>query len=354
MSKITKKELDTLAKKILHLERYKVFKKEDSVTFTEYVLPCKKSIYVMKDQFNRIKIGISNNPEERSKAFSTSGLKIDVKYYTDLCSNSSKIESNLHKVFADRKIKGEWFNITEKEAIKEIQKQTLENKDYILKDDGITFNNDEIYRLLKINGYVDIEELLDNNRFLLRATKNELIEKIKYLFMNEEATEEYYCTEYPLLNDTLMVYFNIFDEDKLNIFDFTIEYEPHGIYCSFYVLKGEYYNDLELTIPLFRENNRDVIKAMMKEVDMLYNNLLGENVQKCTKLLSIRYKNNDYRDKLQIKGKKAFNEIQSLNASLMASNLDFDIRKTIICNTCKAKFKDLKNDIKEEFLNKII
>lgn len=76
----------------------------------------KTFIYIMYDSKNDYyKIGISNNPKYREKTLQSEKPCIDLYLYFE---GSYKDEQILHKKFNDKRIRGEWFNLTEEDISK--------------------------------------------------------------------------------------------------------------------------------------------------------------------------------------------------------------------------------------------
>lgn len=226
---------------------------EDDTGITIYEINKeKKSIYIMKDDNNRIKIGASSNVAKRKKNIEcSSGLNINVVYHTPLCINWSKIGRNMHRIFKENNIKGEWFNITEKQAIEEIKKQQVDTREYFLTGKKKEFSFAQLERITKIGYSVEMKFLEDHNRFLLNATKEELIKEIEQLFITDKR-ESGWCTPYVNLWNALYVYFKVFNETKLDILNITIEELPNS-YDLFYVSDRSIYDDYVTYLDLLRE-----------------------------------------------------------------------------------------------------
>lgn len=70
-------------------------------------------VYLLKSPTNAYKIGRSKNPQDRIKTFGVK-LPFEVEYLAiipaqDMCS----LEAELHQRFADKRINGEWFALTD-------------------------------------------------------------------------------------------------------------------------------------------------------------------------------------------------------------------------------------------------
>ena len=83
-----------------------------------------KSVYVILNKDNgRVKIGVSDNPEERIQSLMhQGGCMMSIMYKSHQISNANEVERNLHAMFVDKRFVGEWFNITPTEAIKMVRK----------------------------------------------------------------------------------------------------------------------------------------------------------------------------------------------------------------------------------------
>ena len=78
-------------------------------------------VYLMHDTTNGFyKIGISNNPEYRERTLQSEKPTIELIQAKQYPSRSiaEAIESSLHKVFAEKRIRGEWFTLDERDVDK--------------------------------------------------------------------------------------------------------------------------------------------------------------------------------------------------------------------------------------------
>lgn len=87
--------------------------------------------------------------------------------------------------------------------------------------------------------------------------------------------------------------------------------------------------------------------------DMLNRALFGYSSKQMKVVREVEY-NNNLRDNLQIEANEALSELQTMNNNLVVSNLDYQTRKMIIENTCKAKFMELKIKVVTEFNKELI
>jgi hypothetical protein len=86
-------------------------------------------VYILTNELNRVKIGITKDIEQRKKTISlASGSLIKEQYKTELINNAKEIEKTLHSHFNKYRYIGEWFNITPLEAKKELIKLNKEYK----------------------------------------------------------------------------------------------------------------------------------------------------------------------------------------------------------------------------------
>ena len=95
-----------------------------------------------------------------------------------------------------------------------------------------------------------------------------------------------------------------------------------------------------------RKGFDDIDYMYIREANLLNESLTGF---KASQLRSyVGAKDDITRDSLEQKVNKALDELQTLNTSLLMSDLDFDFRKQIIKTTCENKYSDLYiNNIKE-------
>lgn len=206
---------------------------EDKVVISKGVPSCEKVVYIMKDNFNRIKIGVSQNSIGRNKEISDiSGLNIINIYESRYCSNWSEIENNMHKIFRKCKIKGEWFNIDEKDAIAELNNQNFKNEKYKSKDKKYEYTLEQLCRIYKIVNSGSYNGCNYDDEFELNCTKEELKKEISNLIIMEDDERYEYLIGF---------YFDIFEEEKIQYENFYIE--PFLCYESFATLNDGSYGD---------------------------------------------------------------------------------------------------------------
>lgn len=69
----------------------------------------KRVYFMLSDQTDQIKIGMSNDPWKRATSIQTPA-RIIVCLYTDYTPSCADLESSLHRQFAAQRIRGEWFD----------------------------------------------------------------------------------------------------------------------------------------------------------------------------------------------------------------------------------------------------
>lgn len=100
--------------KIVAFPYFKIISKAELIEETNWIenkktLYKNKNLYILKNEIGRIKIGISENVEQRVKALSNSaGMKIDILRVINFNGN---LEWQLHKHFKEKRYIGEWFDL---------------------------------------------------------------------------------------------------------------------------------------------------------------------------------------------------------------------------------------------------
>jgi hypothetical protein len=86
-------------------------------------------VYVISSECGRVKIGISSSPPNRFMGLSGSSprkLTLEhVEVANDFEGFAERIEGWCHKVLADHRSHGEWFNVPVEEAIKTVRQVTV-------------------------------------------------------------------------------------------------------------------------------------------------------------------------------------------------------------------------------------
>jgi Rha family phage regulatory protein len=93
-------------------------------------------VYIIGNKDNDyLKIGVSNNVDKRLKQLQTGAWsKLELLYQSMVCSNGFDVEANIHALFKDKKVLGEWFDIELNEAINLIESDNFTLKSEYLKD----------------------------------------------------------------------------------------------------------------------------------------------------------------------------------------------------------------------------
>lgn len=85
-----------------------------------------KRIYVMKSDLGLTKIGIANDPLRRADAIrSASGSQVKLIHASIPTPDARLIESIAHRLLADKRRSGEWFDVSPSDAIEAIEKAVL-------------------------------------------------------------------------------------------------------------------------------------------------------------------------------------------------------------------------------------
>ena len=70
----------------------------------------KQKLYLMKNEFGMLKIGISSNANKRrTDLMNSSGIDIDLLGVWHIVGSAYDVEQKLHEQFKDFRLKGEWF-----------------------------------------------------------------------------------------------------------------------------------------------------------------------------------------------------------------------------------------------------
>jgi len=82
-----------------------------------------KRVYVIENERGLIKVGVSQNVENRIKVLSKQGgFLIQNLFTTDPCSNAYEIERHVHKKLDESCVNGEWFSVSFDEAVDIVQR----------------------------------------------------------------------------------------------------------------------------------------------------------------------------------------------------------------------------------------
>lgn len=199
---------------------------------------CKENgtVYIIKTESNKVKIGRSKTPEKRINVLRTqSGSEILESYISEVCSNYEKLELEMHKIFKTNRKIGEWFEIDFSKAVetlkglkkeppifytegerlkkeKEMERLAIEMVTMNLEEEEVTFNFDkwkieeedinslkkEIYGDMVKNAemFKEIEEFEESAHYYDLANKlinpNKNLDEIK-LLVQEFYEEIYLC-----------------------------------------------------------------------------------------------------------------------------------------------------------------
>ena len=78
-------------------------------------------VYLIRSSEGLCKIGRTIDPQDRLKTLQlNTGVALTLEYSKDLRSKGKRVEKELHRLYAEKKIRGEWFALeaTDVEAVK--------------------------------------------------------------------------------------------------------------------------------------------------------------------------------------------------------------------------------------------
>lgn len=85
-----------------------------------------KHLYVILMSNGSVKIGIAYDIDRRySQIKASSGMEIKRHWESELIKDAYKLETKLHKIYKDKRLKGEYFNVDYDEAIKLAQEVAM-------------------------------------------------------------------------------------------------------------------------------------------------------------------------------------------------------------------------------------
>ena len=123
-------------------------------------------VYLLKsNKRDTLKIGMTTNLEQRMKSFKTCSKHLGIEgetfefLYTIKVDKYSKLETLLHKKFADKRVCGEWFDITKEEFINMLESIDLEQ----FKETKTKNTNNEVPII--IDNYILLNALFKNTIF---------------------------------------------------------------------------------------------------------------------------------------------------------------------------------------------
>jgi len=81
-----------------------------------------KSLYVMKSEIGLVKLGIAQDPEKRKRSIqNASGMRLVLSHQTGPHDEARCIETVAHKLLGEKRRAGEWFDVSEDQAISAIR-----------------------------------------------------------------------------------------------------------------------------------------------------------------------------------------------------------------------------------------
>lgn len=219
-----------------------------------------KSIYVMKSNDGKIKIGVSKCPDKRKKTLeSLLNIQILEKYETELCSNSYQIESILHKYFSAYRIYGEWFSCKYELAVSVLNDKFEEMAEFNNRSDRITildsFMEDTNHIISSKEEYVKFLECnlekLSEALVLMEETNEKLFQIAEHLinclysdYLEEDKDEKSMQDIYPTIKSGSL------NDDKLSVLEEHIERKISLVLGG---KESEAYKDTEIRSKVYRD-----------------------------------------------------------------------------------------------------
>lgn len=134
----------------------------------------KPVVYVMKTDLGLVKVGISKDAKKRARGLSNaSGLAVSVERTFDTKS-ASAVERVAHKLLAEHRRKGEWFDVSINEAVSAIQQAVEIVESGRFRDPSpsgcvtIAFKVSQAW-LDKVDGWIDCQPIPVSRSDLIRA-----------------------------------------------------------------------------------------------------------------------------------------------------------------------------------------
>lgn len=154
-----------------------------------------KHIYIFKSETGECKIGVSNNVNKRLSAIKMQGGKNIIEvFYTPKCFNAYKIENNMHKYFADKRLIGEWFDIDFNNATSILKEEFNKNVNII--DDNsfncVSLNSTDKYGLKMF--FEKNDNLNESENIILALLRTLYTEKFDNVFVLSLEILSYYIT----------------------------------------------------------------------------------------------------------------------------------------------------------------
>lgn len=131
-------------------------------------------VYVMKNHFDVVKVGKSNNPEQRRADIqSSSGIETTLVYFQE----GEHLETLTHEILSEYRTFGEWFNCTTDQAIAAIKKAEADYDKEIQKElEELKLDEEfdkELYKLASMGSSMLSKDQLD---YIKETALNRLIE----------------------------------------------------------------------------------------------------------------------------------------------------------------------------------
>jgi len=83
-------------------------------------------VYVVETESGKVKIGVSKNPKKRISALQTSTFeRLKNVHISNKCFNFMEIEENLHYIFKNERLNGEWFDLQFEDAVNKLNEQNI-------------------------------------------------------------------------------------------------------------------------------------------------------------------------------------------------------------------------------------
>ena len=143
------------------------------------------SIYVMESEVG-VKIGISKNPDERLRQITNaSGMHVSLRH-TREHESAYAIEQSAHKLLADKRRTGEWFNVTVDEAISAINEAASAIEDACASQEpAVCITDAEIVQSLKKDAEAHVKDRLRSIAERYRKAERLLEEVVVWRVIDE-------------------------------------------------------------------------------------------------------------------------------------------------------------------------
>lgn len=167
-------------------------------------------VYIIESDNGLLKIGRSTRPHKRINAIRTqSAAGIKKIVISEPILNYAESERKLHKIFKNKRINGEWFDLEMSECLEELEKIQVETKEKAIL-------NEEYAKIQKnynsiLNNTPDItDKKCEENFFIVYTNTEQFNDNLEFLIEHNEYEQiEEIKEKYPNL------YNDIFDEDEI-------------------------------------------------------------------------------------------------------------------------------------------